>query len=96
MDPLINITMGNKCSTKIMGWTTFAKMICIRLIKGLNIKIVILTTKATKWTGLIAKHIKEITPIFKIYLKKEMLIKHKNNQMNNIIILSAIINWNKL
>jgi len=89
MDPLLNITMGNRCSIKIMRWTTMAS---INQIKGLNTKTGIIQTKVTKWTGLIARHIKEITTIFKTYLKKEMLIKLKNHQRNYIIILSAIIN----
>ena len=89
MDPLLNITMGNRCSIKIMRWTTMAS---INQIKGLNTKTGIIRTKVTKWTGLIARHIKEITTIFKTYLKKEMLIKLKNHQRNYIIILSAIIN----
>ena len=89
MDPLLNITMGNRYSIKIMGWTTMAS---INQIKGLNTKTGIIQTKVTKWTGLIARHIKEITTIFKTYLKKEMLIKLKSHQRNYIIILSAIIN----
>jgi len=89
MDPLLNITMGNRCSIKIMRWTTMAS---INQIKGLNTKTGIIQTKVTKWTGLIARHIKEITTIFKTYLKIEMLIKLKNHQRNYIIILSAIIN----
>jgi len=76
MDPLINITLCNKWSIKIMVWMTFAKMIYITRTKGLNTKIAITITKDIKWIGLIAKHTKEITTIFKTYLKKEMLIKH--------------------
>ena len=51
---------------------TFAKMIYITRTKGL--KLVILVCLYVD--RLIAKHTKEITTIFKTYLKKEMLIKH--------------------
>ena len=89
MDPLLNTITGNRCSIKIIARKTLAS---INPTKGLNTLIVIKITKAIKWTGLIVRHIKKITTIFKTCLKKEISIKVKNYQMNSIKILSAIIN----